>query len=250
MPVFDIHSFMGGSVIPGVAANAGAVLSECSARSIDAVVLMSAHARRVDPIAGNRVLARMIEQAPHLYGCLMANTSRVEASMAIMRELMPQRKFVAMAIVTGRWSDPVRRLVADELINSYRRYTKPLFLFTPNGDAVGAALEIARAYPMLKIVLIGMGGSDWRAAVAAAHQCTNILLETSGALDRAKIPAAVAALGAHRILFGSGSPHLDPTAAMGLLEDSDLSEDVRRKILYENAARLFGLQQTPPSQEE
>ncbi|MGC8668292.1 MAG: amidohydrolase family protein [Chthonomonadales bacterium] len=249
MPVFDIHTFMGGSVVPGVSANAGAVLTEAASRSVDAVVLMSAHARRVDPIAGNRVLARMIEQAPHLYGCMLANTSRVEASTAVMRELMPQRKFVAMAIVSGRWNDPVRRLVADDLINSYRRYSKPLFLFTPTGEAVAAALEIARAYPMLKMVLLGMGGADWRAAVAAAHQCTNILLETSGALDRAKIPAAVAALGAHRILFGSGSPHLDPVAAVGLLDDSDLSEDVRRKILYDNAARLFGITQASKAEE-
>lgn len=241
---------MGGSVIPGVSANAGVILAEAAARSIDAVVLMSAHARRVDPVAGNRVLARMIEQAPHLYGCLIANTSRAETSTAVMRELMPQRKFLAMAIVSGRWNDPVRRLVADELINSYRRYSKPLFLFTPNGEAVAAAMEIARAYPMLKVVLLGMGGAEWRAALAAAHQCTNILLETSGELDRAKIPAAVAAIGAHRILFGSGSPHLDAAAAMGLLEDSDLSEDARRKILYENAARLFGVEAGPAPDEQ
>jgi predicted TIM-barrel fold metal-dependent hydrolase len=106
---------------------------------------------------------------------------------------------------------------------------------------VAATLEIARAYPMLKVVLIGMGGASWRAGIAAAHAATNVWLETSGALDLAKLPAAFASVGAHRIVFGSGSPHVDPAAALGLIEDSNLTDDVRRRILYDNAQRLFGL---------
>jgi predicted TIM-barrel fold metal-dependent hydrolase len=94
---------------------------------------------------------------------------------------------------------------------------------------------------MLKVVFLGMGGADWRAAIAAAHACTNVLLETSGVMDRAKIPAALEVLGAHRILFGSDAPHTDAGAAAGLIEDSDLSEEARSRILGENARRLFDL---------
>ena len=104
-----------------------------------------------------------------------------------------------------------------------------------------AALEIARAFNMIKMVFIGMGGHDWRTAIAAAHVSTNIYLETSGPLDRAKLPAAFDAIGAHRIVFGSGTPHVDAAAAMGLVEDSPLSDDVRKRIYYGNAMRLLGL---------
>jgi predicted TIM-barrel fold metal-dependent hydrolase len=48
-------------------------------------------------------------------------------------------------------------------------------------------------------------------------------------------------LGAHRILFGSDAPHTDAGAAAGLIEDSDLSEEARSRILGENARRLFDL---------
>lgn len=241
MQVFDSHSSIGGSVVPGAAANPAAVIADMHARGIDGAVLFSAHARLVDPLAGNRILRKMLDQGPNLYGCLVTNTNRVDASITVMREQMSSRKFVAMAVVSPRPDEPVHKLVADEIINSYRRYTRPLYLVTPNAEAVSAALEIARGYPMLKVVLVGMGGSDWRTAIAAAHQCTNVYLETSGAFDRAKLPAAVEALGTHRIVFGSGSPHVDPAAAMGLVEDSDLSEDARRKILFDNAQKLFGL---------
>src|SRR5205807_138858 len=130
-----------------------------------------------------------------------------------------------------RRDEPVTKMVADEIINAYRRYSKPLFLFTPNGECVQAALDIAKSYPMLKVVFLGMGGADWRIGIAAAHAATNVLLETSGSLDRAKLPAAVEAIGSHRILFGSGTPRVDAAAAAGLIEDSDLSDDARQKIL-------------------
>ena len=92
---------------------------------------------------------------------------------------------------------------------------------------------------MLKVVFLGMGGPDWRAAIAAAHACTNVMLETSGHLDRAKIPAAEEVIGAHRVLFGSDAPHTDAAAAVGLVEDSDLTDDARARILGDNARRLF-----------
>jgi predicted TIM-barrel fold metal-dependent hydrolase len=242
LPIFDAHCYLGDGVVPGVANNASVITAAMQARGVDAAVLLSAHARRADPAAGNRVLKAMLEQGQNLYGCLVTHVNRVEASMTAMRELMPGRKFVGMAVSGMRPDDFVQKIVADEIVNAYRRYSKPLFLFTPNENAVQAGLEIAKGYPMLKVVFLGMGGADWRAAVAAAHAATNVYLETSGVLDRAKLPAAVAALGAHRLLFGSGFPHVDTAAALGLIEDSDLSEEARRKILSDNARRLFGFE--------
>jgi predicted TIM-barrel fold metal-dependent hydrolase len=167
--------------------------------------------------------------------------NRLDSSIAVMRDQMGFRKFLGMAVAGVKSDEPVTKMVSDEIINAYRRYGKPLFLFTPNGECVQSALEIARGFPMLKVVFLGMGGDDWRTAIAAAHASTNVLLETSGAMDRAKLPAAIEAIGAHRILFGSGSPRVDAAAVLGLVHDSALSEDARRKILCENANKLFGL---------
>jgi uncharacterized protein len=243
LPIFDVHSYLGGSLIPGANNTAASIASAMQARGIDHAIVMSAHARQVDPLAGNRILKSMIEQSPSLYGCLITHLNRVDSSIAAMRELMSSKKMLGMAIVADDPNEPVHRLVADEAINAYRRYSKPLFLFAHSEPMVEAALDIAKTYSMLKIVMIGMGGHDWGSAIAAAHATTNIVLDTSGALDRAKIPAAVEAIGAHRILFGSGSPHTDAAAALGLLQDVELSQEARNRILYGNAYRLFGFEQ-------
>jgi hypothetical protein len=239
--VIDVHSYFGGSIVPGIAAGANSISSGARDREIDAVVLLSNHARNVDPLAGNRILRKVLEQGPNLYGCLVTHINRVDSSVTVMRDLMGNKKYLAMAVADVSPDEPVSKLVADEIVNAYRRYGKPLFLFTPNAKCVISALEIAKGYPMLKVVFLGMGGGEWRNAIAAAHSCTNVYLETSGALDRAKLPAAVEAIGAHRILFGSGSPTIDAAAAMGLIHDSGLSEDAMRKIFGENAEKLFGL---------
>lgn len=248
MSIFDAHNYFGGSVVPGVANNAVSIQSVMEARGITGGVLLSAHARRVDPLAGNRVLKAILSQGRNLYGCLVTHINRMDASLVAMRELMPSRQFVGMAIAPTHPEEPVRKMVADELINSYRRYAKPLFLFAPNSEAVHAALEIAEGYPMLKVILLGMGGPHWRVAIAAAHDAPNIMLETSGVLDRAKLPAAVEVLGAHRLIFGSGSPHVDAAAALGLMDDSNLSQEARARILGGNARRLFGIE-TPEEEE-
>ena len=250
MQVFDTHQYFGGSFVPGVANTAEAIVSAMKARGIQRAILFSAHARSVDPLAGNRVLRKIIDQGDGLYGCLVTHTSRIDTSIIVMREQMSHPRFLGMAMAGTDPNVPVDKLVADEIMNAYRRYGKPLFLFTPNGECVHSALELARAYNMFRVVFIGMGGEDWRVAIAAAKSATNVILEVSGSLDRAKIPAAVETLGAHRLLFGSGSPHLDAAAALGLLEDSGIGADALRRIHSLNADRLFNLGQPEPAAPE
>ncbi|NLI00830.1 MAG: amidohydrolase family protein [Chthonomonadales bacterium] len=250
MPVFDIHSWLGGSIVPGMAQNVEALTSAMQDAGIDRAVIMSAHARLVDPLAGNRLAGAAVERAPNLYACLVGHVNRPESSLNAMRELMPRRRFVALAVLGRSWHEPVSRAQADELLNAYRRYTKPIMVCALDADGVHAALDIARAYPMLRVVMLGMGGRDWRDAVRAAHTATNIILETSGALECPKLVSAVETIGAHRIVFGSWSPHTAAPAAIGMIEDAPISDDAKRRIFWDNAIRLFDLESPPASDEQ
>jgi len=242
MAVFDCQCWLGGSIVPGVSQTPTSATADFAEHAVERALLMSAHARVVDPLAGNRFVRAAVEQIGTLDGCLIAHVNRIESSVAAMRELMPLRSFLGMAVVGTDLQEPISLPMADEILNAYRRYTKPVLVFALNGASVQAAHQIARGYPMLKVVLLGMGGHDWRQAIHAAHSATNIMLETSGALDRAKLPAAVETLGAHRIVFGSGSPATGLAAALGMVEDAAVSDDARRRILWDNAVRLFDLE--------
>ncbi|HLJ56165.1 MAG TPA: amidohydrolase family protein [Chthonomonadaceae bacterium] len=241
MPIVDVNVELEGCGIPGVNQNAGQIGQLMRARGIERAVLMSGRAAQADPLSGNRILKAMLDQEPGLYGCLVAHLNRVDASLQAIRDLMSSRRFVAVALISTNRNEPLHPLVADEVLNACRRYQKPVFLHTPNAACVEVGLHLAQTYNMHKFVFLGMGGADWRTGIAAAHQSVNIHLEMSGAMDRAKLPAAIEAIGAHRILFGSGMPRLDPVAALGLIEDSALSSTDQRRILRDNAGRMFGL---------
>ena len=241
MPIFDIHAYLEGYAVPGINQNAAQVQQMMQAREIERTVLLSVRAAQADPISGNRILKTMIEQGTGLYGCLTAHLSRVDASLQAIKDLMGGRRMVGVLLVGASPKEPLQPLVADEVLNACRRYQKPIFLYTPNAACVEVALHLAKTYSMHKFILLGMGGTEWRTGILAAHQATNIFLETSGALDRAKLPAAIEAIGTHRILFGSGCPGLDPAAALGIIQDSDISPAGQRLILHENAAKLFNL---------
>jgi predicted TIM-barrel fold metal-dependent hydrolase len=241
MPVFDIHTYLEGGIIPGINQNATQILQNLRARGIERAALMSVRAAQADPLSGNRILKTMIEQEKGLYGCLVAHLNRVDASLQAIRDLMGNRRFIGIMLTSTDPQQPLQPLVADEVLNACRRYQKPIFLLTPNAACVETALHLAKTYNMHKFIFLGMGGKDWRTAIAAAHQSVNIFLETSGPLDRAKIPAAIEVLGSHRLLFGSGMPHLDPVAELGLMDDSDLSPLDLKRIHHENAAKLFNL---------
>jgi predicted TIM-barrel fold metal-dependent hydrolase len=228
-----------------MAQNASALTSTMSAAGVDRALVFSAHACLVDPLAGNRLVKAVVEQSPNLYGCLIGHLNRPESSLSAMRELMPRRRFLALAVVGTNREEPVTRSMADELLNAYRRYTKPIMVYALNSASVQGALEIARAYPMLRLIMLGMGGRDWREAVRAAHAATNIVLETSGALECAKLKCAVDTIGAHRIVFGSWSPHTGAPTALGMIEDAPISDDAKRRIMWDNAIRLFDLDAAP-----
>lgn len=241
MSVLDVHCYLGGSVLPGVGSDGPSVMAALRTRDISHAVAISSHALAVDVCAGNRLLRAAVERTDGLYGCLAASINRPEESVASLRELASGSRMVGAVLVGRTPGDPISRVHADTVLNAYRRYGKPLFLMTPNAAAADAALEIARAYTMLKVVLLGMGGEDWRIAIEVAAAATNVFLETSGSPDTSKIPAAVAELGCHRIVFGSGFPHVDPVVALSSLSAADLGEDAYRRIAAQNAHRLLDL---------
>ena len=241
MPVVDVHVHLEGYGIPGVNQTGAQIREFMSVRGIERCVIMSSRAAQADPLSGNHILKHMVEQQEGLYGCLVAHLNRVDASLQAIRDLLSSRYFVSVALISSNPSVPLQPLVADEVLNACRRYQKPVMLHTPNAVCVEAGLHLAKTYNMHKFIFLGMGGSDWRTGIAAAHQSVNIHLETSGALDRAKLPAAIEAIGSHRILFGSGMPTLDPVASLGLIEDSGISVVEQRRILNDNAAKMFNL---------
>jgi predicted TIM-barrel fold metal-dependent hydrolase len=121
-----------------------------------------------------------------------------------------------------------------------------VFLDPDTREGVLAAQEIAKAFPGMKFILLGMGGDAWRTAAAAASQTLNLVLETSGSLSPDKIGYAMEMIGSHRMVFGSNLPFTDPAITIGLVEDADIPDADKKMIFQGTARKIF----TAPREED
>ena len=79
-------------------------------------------------------------------------------------------------------------------------------------------------------------------ALALAAKISNVYLETGGMVaDYDKLAEAVDMLGAHRLLFGSGMPLVNPVYALGMIRDSAIPALEKDRILARNAMKVFSL---------
>jgi predicted TIM-barrel fold metal-dependent hydrolase len=111
-------------------------------------------------------------------------------------------------------------------------------------DGVKRVCSLASRFPDLNILMGHMGGTreqDWRAGIEGASVTPNTYLEICGSLlHRDRIAEAVKVVGSHRILHGSDATLISPAWSIGQVLGSEISDEDKRNILYDNAVRLFG----------
>jgi uncharacterized protein len=101
--------------------------------------------------------------------------------------------------------------------------------------------------PECKFMIAHSGGQpwakgDWGRTIMAAEQLPNLYLDlTSSTTDADFLEAAVARLGAQRIVFGTDTPLLDPYSQLAKVCDAPISKADRDLILGGNILRLMGL---------
>lgn len=69
----------------------------------------------------------------------------------------------------------------------------------------------------------------------------NFFITTSGACDNAPLICSIEAIGADNVLFSTDYPFESAQIAADFIEKASISEDVRKKICYQNAERLLKL---------
>ena len=75
-----------------------------------------------------------------------------------------------------------------------------------------------------------------------AQRFPNLYLDTaSSAIDTGFVEAAVAALGARKILFGTDTPLLDPWPQLVKIRETRLADEDRKLIMGGNILRLMGI---------
>ena len=240
MAIIDIHAEIGTTPLWGVSFTDTNLTRSMQKYGVERAIISSTIGNSCDFTRGNVQVARVVQANNAMLGCLVVNVNYPEQSQKDMHTYMNQESFAGLRLSSGVRGGYVMPAEAEELLNAYRRFLKPVFLYTFDKTSLLAANEIAKAFPSMKFVLLSMGGEDWRMATILAERTLNLVLEVSGSFSPDKIPFAVEHIGSHRIVYGSSLPYVDPSATIALVQDANISDLDKRNIFENSARKVFG----------
>ncbi len=239
MKLIDVHTHLGNWMFPVHNLTVQDFLRTMEQNGIEKSVISSGPAILYDFREGNEELAEDLQGVAELWGYIVLNPHYLGESLVELKKYCSNPKFVGIKLHPEQ--------------NHYRLISKNAYtLFTAIADTGLPVLvhtfpeqtydlmEVAKAFPSVQIIMGHMGGDNWQEGIEAAAKTNNIYLEPCSSFpDADKVLAAVEAVGPDRVLFGSDSNLLNPAFTVGMVADTDLSIEIKRKIFYENAQRLF-----------
>ncbi|HET7285311.1 MAG TPA: amidohydrolase family protein [Nitrososphaeraceae archaeon] len=104
------------------------------------------------------------------------------------------------------------------------------------------ALDAAKQYRKIKLVMAHMGGTDTtivKRALKDAADLENIFFDTSGITTPHVLEYAVRIIDERRIIFGSDFPWCSFRAMLANVEDSEIDEKTKQSILLDNFDSLI-----------
>ena len=208
----------------------------------DAVGVASRRALSGDLAGGNAEVKALVAENALMRGWVVVNPVYPERSAEELRKYASSPKWFGAMVHPGMTGESLASAATRELLNAYRRYTKPLLVHVANEQAARELETLALEFNMLRIIALGCGGDDWQACAWVAKRATNVFLEPfSGGPHRGKLEAILAEIGHNRVVFAGNYPDSNPGAALGLWYDAKISEAEKQAVLTTNAMRLFGL---------
>ena len=194
-----------------------------------------------DPDLGNREMLDIVAQDPGLVpvGVLLPDrTDRLERRAA---ELGPR---VAAFWLEGRATPTGATEAATTIARAAARTGRPLFVRIGGwGDA--SAIGAATQHLGVPVVLVGAHYDHAVDDIAAAKRYPHLHLETSSLAHLGAISTVVRAIGAERLLWGTGAPLRATQSSLNAVLQASIPDDAKRAILGGNAARLFDLPGAP-----
>ncbi|WP_414470425.1 amidohydrolase family protein [Methanobacterium sp. ACI-7] len=111
-------------------------------------------------------------------------------------------------------------------------------------------ITVLEEFNDLKLILAHLGNGFWDQTVEIADRFPQVMFDTAIAISYIDAPTTldddeavdlIKTIGPERILFGSDYPWVNPKGDIERIRSLELSENDKRLILGENAAKLFNL---------
>ena len=216
---------------------------------IDKVLLLTGGARTTPEQLRERndCTLRLMESDPDFYlpamylcpehgGDVIKEEARrcVQAGMVAIKQGLSEKASDAAL-------DPIAEVAAElDIAILFHAWYKTVEVFEHESNGADVA-ELARRHPDTRIIMAHMTGVG-RRGVQDVEDLPNVWVDTCGGwYDSEMVEYAVRHMGADRVLYGSDYPGRDYAPQVGRVEGANLSDDVKEKILWRNAATVLKL---------
>ena len=196
----------------------------------------------------NRELADAIAASPtgrgFFHGCAFVNPHFGEESPRELEVAVKEYGFRGLKLMPTHHAFRCVTRVPHALMRKAEELRVPVLIHS--GTFFAHPLEIgvlAEAFPGVPVLMDHMGYRYYVSeAIAAAKRAPNIHLVTSIVMEPHWIRQAVMDLGGDRVVFASNAPVCFPATQVLVIRQAELKEADERKVLGENAARIFGIE--------
>jgi predicted TIM-barrel fold metal-dependent hydrolase len=242
MRKLDVHAHCGPwNTIPGTKWDDEALVMLYSALEIEKGIVSSVRALLADLISGNQETQQVVERHEALFGYIYVDPHRPDDSRAQVEALASHPKFIGVKSRDDYHGAAYNGAAYRGLFAALADFRLPALLHTFSVHSMQCALEIAADYGA-PVILTHLGGFEWRGAERLHDQGIpgNVYLEpVSSASEPGKYELAVSLVGEDRVVFGTDATLFHPAMAIGAIESSELSEETKRKVYWENAEGVF-----------
>lgn len=243
--VIDTHGHMGG--FPGIwfpKPSPEQMIDTMDRCGVERLVF-SAHDALQDATEGNRVGQAAIDAHPkRLLGYYAVNANYPDRVRQGVESFGDLRGFVGYKILAGYYGTPITHAGYEPLWAHAHEQRLVVLLHTWGGDANADCEKIRQItgrYPNATILMGHSQYGNWDAAIACAKECPNVYCELTAAYAVGGVIRKMVDEGIEdKITFGTDLPWFDPMVGIGCVVFARICDAARRKILRDNAARIFG----------
>ncbi len=247
MKIIDVHAHCGEWFFPIYMNEARRIIGLMDKYGVEKAVFSSSLAVFYDMVEGNAQLNEFLSGSPRFYGYAILNPNYMDLSVEQIEKYLGVQKFLGVKIHPDYSRKSVSCHESVELLEKARKLKKVVLLHTWGDEQIRATSIVADTFPDMTVIMGHMGGdgkegAGWKAGIAAAKGRPNLYLEICGSvLHRDRIKEAVEAVGDDRILYGSDMTLLNPSIAVGMVEEADISQSSKENIFHRNAERILHL---------
>lgn len=242
MRKFDVHAHFGPwSSIPIRKWTADDLVELERSVGVEKAVVSSVKALLDDLVEGNRATREAVERHEMLFGYIYVDPYRMADSVRQVEMLADHPKFIGVKSRDDYHGRQYNHRSYRELFAAIEGQRLPALLHTFSLGSMRAAMELAAEYEA-PVILAHMAGPNWRdcEALRGVKIPANVFVDpVTSAAEPGRYELALELFGEDRIVFGTDCTLFHPGVSVGAIESSGLSEEVKRKVYWENAERVF-----------